>query len=567
MSPLSYQTTGTYGTSQPVLTDGNLRFTHGQTGQWERSNCTMGASEGKWYFEFQKVAGAGLSGSYENWAVGVRESDGSLFYKCTDGFEDLGDHVYWLDAGTAKIVTNQDRNGGSTSGISDVANGDIINVAFEKTATNLKVWFGKNGTYFNSGNPATGANPAVNHSTTTEYIIPAVAFYQYSGQTEPVGVLNFGQNPSLSGQVAAGTNADDSGKGLFKYAPPTGYLALCDDNLPTPAIADPGKHFKCVLYEGDGNSGRSITGVGFQPDLVWLKSRTNNASHRLSDSLRGVNKQLMADSNATEATFTTMLTSFDLDGFTLGDNVGINGSGYTNVAWCWKVGGAAVSNTDGSITTQVSANRTAGFSIVKGTQTSGTTTFGHGLSEAPEIIFTKQTNGTTGWYTYVKGIGSDRTLRLDQDSASVSFAHWVTHPTSSVFSMGSGFGSGEEYVAYCFYSVKGFSETGIYEGNGNADGTFVYCGFKPAWVLIKNADQNGTYWTLFDSSRKPTNPANHTLNPNLSHVEETNGGNGMIDLVSNGFKCRNTDGGINGNGVNYVFLAFAESPFQTANAK
>jgi hypothetical protein len=379
-------------------------------------------------------------------------------------------------------------------------------------------------------------------------------------------MLNFGQNPSFSGQVTAGTNTDGNGKGLFKYAPPSGFLALCEDNLPTPAIADPGKHFKTVLWSGSG-SGRGITGVGFQPDLVWLKSRTNNASNRLSDAVRGVNKQLMSNTTEAEVTFTTMLTSFDSDGFTLGDNVGINGSGYTNVAWCWKAGGAAVSNTDGSITTQVSANRTSGFSIVTGTQTSGTTTFGHGLGKAPKIIITKQTNGTTGWYTYVKDIGYDRTLRLDQDSASASFTHWVAHPTTSVFSMGSGFGSGEAYVAYCFAEIDGFSKIGVYAGNGNADGTFVYCGFKPAWVLIKNADQNGTYWTLFDSSRKPTNPANHTLNPNLNHVEETNGGNGQIDLLSNGFKCRNTDGGINGNGVNYVFIAFAESPFQTANAK
>ena len=133
--------------------------------------------------------------------------------------------------------------------------------------------------------------------------------------------------------------------------------------------------------------------------------------------------------------------------------------------------------------------------------------------------------------------------------------------------MGSGFGTGEAYVAYCFAEIEGFSKIGLYVGNGNADGSFVYCGFKPAWVLLKNADQNGTYWTIFDSARRSINPANHTLNPNLNHVEETNGGNGQIDLLSNGFKCRNTDGGINGNGVNYVFMAFAESPFQTANAK
>ena len=230
LNPLSYQTSGTYGSSVPALTNGNLTYTHGQTGQWERSHSTMGVGEGKWYFEFEVVTRP-VTGNTENWAVGVRESDSSSFYQETDGFEDLGDHVYWIDAGTAKIVSNQDRSAGSTSGITAVANGDIINIAFEKTATALKVWFGKNGTYFNSGNPATGSNPAVNHSTTSTFIIPAVAYYQYSGQEEPVATFNFGQNPSFSGTKTAGTNADSNGKGLFKYQPPTGYLALCEDNL------------------------------------------------------------------------------------------------------------------------------------------------------------------------------------------------------------------------------------------------------------------------------------------------------------------------------------------------
>ena len=568
LNPLSYQTTGTYGSSFPALTNGNLTYTHGQTGQWERSHSTMGVGEGKWYFEFEVVTRP-VTGNSENWAVGLRESDSSSFYGETDAFEDLGDHVYWIDGGTAKIVSNQDRSAGSTSGITAVANGDIINIAFEKTATALKVWFGKNGTYFNSGNPATGSNPAVNHSTTSTFIIPAVAYYQYSGQEEPVATFNFGQNPTFSGTKTAGTNADSNGKGLFKYQPPAGYLALCEDNLPTPATADPGEHFKTVLWSGDSNSGRSITGVGFQPDLVWLKSRTNAASHRLSDSVRGVNKQLMTNTTEAEATFTTMLTSFDSDGFTLGDNVGINGSGYTNVAWCWKAGGPAVSNTDGSITSQVSVNQTAGFSIVSFTSTSsGNFTIGHGLGKTPKLIITKERGASNNWHVWHSGVmtTSSQFLMLNSTAALGSYSNvWGTSiPTSLVFgaNVGSLVNASTASIAYCWSEIEGYSKFGTYTGNENADGPFVYCGFKPALLIVKRTDSTSS-WGMYDSSRNSTNPWNKYL------VADTSGAEGTAtfgDFLSNGFKWRYT-GAMNKSGATYIFMAFAESPFQTANAK
>ena len=569
LNPLSYQTTGTYGSSFPALTNGNLTYTHGQTGQWERSNSTMGVGEGKWYFEFEVVTRP-VTGNSENWAVGLRESDSSSFYGETDGFEDLGDHVYWIDAGTAKIVSNQDRSAGSTSGITAAANGDIINIAFEKTATALKVWFGKNGTYFNSGNPATGSNPAVNHSTTSTFIIPAVAYYQYSGQEEPVATFNFGQNPAFSGTKIAGTNTDSNGKGLFKYQPPSGFLALCEDNLPTPAIADPGDYFKTVLYTGDGNEGHSITGVGFKPDLVWIKCRSHADNHTLSDTVRGPGLALYSDLTNSEHTSTIRIQSFNHDGFTTGSSGDTNTSGRTFCAWCWKAGGAAVTNTDGALTSQVSVNQDAGFSIATYTTPGTATNFGHGLGKKPAFALFKARNDTGNWAVYHQSLGTN-TIRLStsdaQDTSADAFNS--TAPTDTLMYLGTWAGTNNpniNWVSYLWSEIEGFSKFGSYEGNGNADGSFIYCGFKPAWVLIKNADQNGTYWTLFDNARKSTNPVNHTLNPNLSHVEQTSGGNGQIDFLSNGFKCRNTDGGINGT-VTYIFAAFAESPFQTANAK
>ena len=531
----------------------------------------MGVGEGKWYFEFEVVTRP-VTGNSENWAVGVRESDGSLFHQCTDAFEDLGDHVYWIDAGTAKIVSNQDRSAGSTSGITAVANGDIINIAFEKTATALKVWFGKNGSYFNSGNPATGSNPAVNHSTTSTFIIPAVAYYRYSGQEQPVATFNFGQNSTFSGTKTAGTNADSNGKGLFKYQPPTGFLALCEDNLPTPAIADPGEHFKTVLYTGNDNIGHSIGGVGFKPDLVWLKGRSGAGDHGIWDTVRGTPLRLRTNTNDSEASNTGIL-SFSDDGFSLG-NTGYNYGGppaASYVAWCWKAGGAAVANTSGSINSQVSVNQTAGFSIVSYT-VSGTSAYttGHGLSQAPEFILWKSRSRTASWSVYHKDIGNGNVLRLDTDAAASSTGSWNnTTPTSSVVSHG-GYYDGDDIVYYAWHGVEGFSKFGSYVGNGNADGPFVYCGFKPAWVMVKNADDTGgRNWGIQDSSRKSTNPCDKHLKADSNEVENSGlaGSTYQIDLLSNGFKVRNNTGIWNNSGETIIFAAFAESPFQTANAK
>ena len=380
---------------------------------------------------------------------------------------------------------------------------------------------------------------------------------------------------------------DDSGKGKFHYQPPTGYLALCEDNLPTPAIADPGDYFKTVLWSGDGNTGRSIRGLGFKPDLVWIKRRNGASDHVLQDSVRGFGPTTKLSSSSTQHENDTnsggsygitdpqwgYLTSVDEGGFSLSDTGTadqVNYSGSPYVAWCWKAGGAAVTNTDGALTSQVSVNQAAGFSIATYTTPGTATNFGHGLGKKPAFALFKARNDTGNWAVYHQSLGTN-TIRLSsadgQDTSADAFNN--TAPTDTLMYLGTWAGTNNpniNWVSYLWSEIEGFSKFGNYEGNGNADGTFVYCGFKPAWVLIKNIDQNGTYWTLFDNARKPTNPVNHTLNPNLSHVEQTSGGNGQIDFLSNGFKCRNTDGGINGT-VTYIFAAFAESPFQTANAK
>ena len=550
--------TNTSWSSNITLSNGSLTaaWTSGSgSNQHARSNFAM--LSGKWYFEgrMSATSGGDFGVAFEkhiNDSVGWGSDQLGFSYR-TDG-------------------QKQNNTSASSYGSSYVA-GDIIGVAFDADAGSIT--FYKNGT--SQGTAFSGIS------------IDQPAYFAVgkanSGATLNASV-NFGQNSTFSGTVTVGTYTDGNGKGLFKYQPPAGYLALCEDNLPTPAIADPGKHFKTVLWTGV--DGTNKIKCGFQPDFVWIKNRDYVNWHALYDSIRGPYLEL--NSNTTSAnrdrSSNDGLRSFDSDGFTSGldDNAG-GRSGDSYVAWCWKAGGAAVSNNDGSITTQVSANRDAGFSIVTGTQTSGTTTFGHGLSQAPDFIITKQTNGTTGWYTWHKAIPITETLRLDNTNASSSFSHWVTEPTDSVFSMGSGFGSGESYVCYCWHEVEGFSKFGSYYGNGNVNSPFVYCGFKPAWIMIKpygsgNGCYSGGYasWSIYDSSRSPVN--NNTMHERVLFAnrayEEGKRGNGSssgtfqnIDIVSNGFKirgqsnCETNTTSING----FLFVAFAESPFQTANAK
>ena len=428
----------------------------------------------------------------------------------------------------------------------------------------------------NNGDPTNGTNPAINHSTTTQFIIPSASFYTYAGYPEPVGVMNFGQNPTFSGQLTTGTYTDSNGKGLFKYQPPTGFLALCEDNLPTPAIKDPGEYFKTVLYEGDNSAGRRIN-VGFQPDFIWFKSRNTAVSHVLVDSVRGLGHLNSNSSNGEGTSGTLYLSGYADNGFDLNDgaNSGGNTTGRTYVAWCWKAGGPAVTNTSGSLTSQVSANQTAGFSIVTYTGTASNETVGHGLGKKPSFILLKERyspgNSYSGWQVYHSSLGATQRLVLDSTNAASTTSNiWNdTEPTSDVFSIGTSGAMSENggtYVAYCWSEIEGFSKFGSWGGNGNADGPFVYCGFKPAFVLTKRIDSatNGN-WTIFDSSRNSTNPVGTHLRADTSETE-LNFGNG-IDIVSNGFKMREAASALNNASGTYIFAAFAESPFKTANAK
>jgi hypothetical protein len=519
------------------VSNGNLAIDQ-SSGGWHTLLGTQYVSSGKWYAEMRM--------DRLGWIMfGVDQTWLETNSKHIGGQTGSKGMAVVYNTGSRGDITYNGANSVYTGGDTTAATGDIISIALDLDNNNVK-FFKNNVQQYNLDNLLESGE---------QYSIGA------SPYSNVAITINFGQNPTFSGALTAGTNADDSGKGLFKYAPPSGFLALCEDNLPAPAIADPGKHFKTVLWSGDGNSGRNITGVGFKPDLVWIKRRDGaDVRHYLFDLIRGPLKGLDPSDGIAEVEGSTWLQSFDSNGFSLGSSGGLNGSGNNYVAWCWKAGGPAVTNTEGNITTQVSANPEAGFSIIR---SPGPGTSGHGLNSTPKFIIQKSV-GTGNWNVahadlYASGGTGKILLNLNGGvvASSTTYMHEATATTfDPLFSA--------DQMAYVWAEVENFSKFGSYIGNENADGSFIYCGFKPAFVITKRIDGNGN-WLIHDSSRDPVNPVMGALYANEPDPE---GSAVRVDFVSNGFKHRNADGGTANNYANnYIFAAFAESPFQTANAK
>ena len=333
-------------------------------------------------------------------------------------------------------------------------------------------------------------------------------------------------------------------------------------------IDKPSDYFNTKLYTGNGGT-QSITGVGFQPDFTWIKGRSYVDDHALFDTIRGVTKILYSNEVNAEETYANSLTAFDSDGFSIGSMAEVNTNSATLVSWNWKANGSGSLNEVGSIDSTVSANTTSGFSIVKfvGNETAGATV-GHGLGSVPSMIIVKKiSTGTQNWRVYHKGTDTsapqDYDLKLNLTNARDNDnTVWNdTAPTSSLFSLGTGASvnaSGATMIAYCFADVQGFSKFGSYTGNGNADGTFVYTGFKPAFVIIKIASGTGN-WNIFDIKRDGYNGENENLSANLSDAESA--GNNRIDILSNGFKVRASTADVGSSGATYIYIAFAENPF------
>ncbi len=553
-------------TANATLAEGNLKGTTGQ--DYNGTGSTMNIFDnGKTYIEFTPTAIAndyyvGILASEE---IGTQQklyNGGPCYVYRTDGL----------------LIYNPTNNPADEANVSTDVNtfgvGDIGQLAIDTTAN--KIWIGKNNVWQMSGtqNPSTGTGGYTIASHAAGY---TVVFGTGSNDSSNTGVVNFGQDSSFAGTKTAQGNQDGNDIGDFYYTPPTGFLALCTKNLPDVAVV-PSEHFNTILYTGDGASTHAVTGVGFQPDWVWLKHRTATYHHSVWDSVRGVHKQLYTSGTHAEADESTSVKSFDTDGFTLGNKGNVNndsGAADNFVAWNWKANGSGSSNTNGTITSTVSANVDAGFSIATWTGSGSAGTIGHGLSKTPEMIITFARSNGDSHRTYHSGL-TDPTedyLKLDSTSAETdgSFTTWnSTAPTSSVFSVwydNSNNGSGRTYLAYAFHSVDGYSKVGSYTGNSSTDGTFIYTGFRPAYFLCKNIAQ-AEGWEVWDGTREPYNLMTKKLSPNTTEVEWTSSTTHYaIDFLSNGVKLRTTYSAVNNNAQTFIYIAFAETPFKYSNAR
>ena len=461
----------------------------------------------------------------------------------------------------------------TTSQFTSPSQGDIIQFAID--GSNNKVWFGINNTWVLSGDPANGSNEigTITTNSTVGYDIGFIA------QQNSISVLtmNFGQDSTFGGDVTAGGNADANGFGDFKYAPPTGFLALCSGNLSVSDDIDPAqtdtdyssKQFNTVLFDGNGTT-NAVTGLGFQPDLIIGFTRSGAQSKRVVDSTRGGSERLYTDLSDAASTGTATISSFDSDGFTATGGAFNNDSGKTCGAWCWKAtGGTTASNGSGSITTTVQANTKAGFSIITYTGNGSNATIGHGLTKAPELIWVKRRSGSAqNWRVYHASLGATQRLTLnDNRAAETASTFQDTTPSNTVIYIGNDSNintSGADQLAYAWHGVEGYSKFGSYEGNANNDGPFVYTGFRPRMLWIKEAD-NADDWVVYDTARDIANTGSSKVTRFESSVVEFDGSTRAIDILSNGFKIRTSNNTINQSSSTFVWGCWGDVPFKYNN--
>ena len=561
------------GASNRTFAEGNLQVSLPDN-TWAYN--TQVCHSGKWYCEILVKT---IGSSDQDNGVGWNHYDNFVGAGSMAGYADSW-NVYSNTYSTPYIKLYDETSAlGNTFAVT-LAEGDIWQLAWDVDAG--KGWIGLNNTYYRTnatdGNPSAGSNQTFDFTAEeAQNLLVALG----NGNGTNVYVANFGQDGSFAGNKTAQGNTDANGIGDFYYAVPTGFQAVCTKNLADTAIGpnsatQSDDHFNTVLYTGNGGS-QSITGVGFQPDWTWIKARSSTFDHVVTDSSRGVEKELIPNKTDAEAQDSGKgLTSFDSDGFSLvlGTNTSYNNNSVTYVGWNWKAnGGTTSSNSDGSITSTVQANTTAGFSIVTytGNATSGATV-GHGLGAVPKWYFTKRRANTGHWEVYHASnttAPATEHLRLSASSGTEDdSSYWNdTDPTSTVFSLGNHVNVNENsntYVAYCFAEVEGFSKFGSYIANESTDGPFIYLGFRPAWVMIKRTAGNG--WAIQDNARTPSNPISNLLQANESNAEYTDGV--ALDFVSNGIKHRNDSGFFNHvSGDTFIYMAFAEAPFKYANAR
>jgi len=556
----------TFNPLYPVNSNGPQRFNDANLGIDLSSASSLGynrfffstlkmPSSGKWYFEHTRPST-------------VDSSDPSLQYPFV-GFTTLQDTFAsessntWqnnisMAGGTGygyRHGTTSNAVYGPTQGSQTWPIGAVIGCSYDADTGDVR--------FYNQG---TDMGLFDTLPSNTDFYLSAMQIY-----THGPAKFNFGQMP-------------------FVYTPPTGFEALHLNQLAQPTIKDGRKHFGILTYTGDGatTAGQTVTdtdAVQFTPDLVWIKKRGDNGGsatvreHILVDSVRGKDGSyywnLSSDSSGNE-TSADHVSAIGQGSITVHDitSGAVNQNLNTFVAWCWKAGGTAVSNTDGTITSSVSANTTAGFSIVSWTGTQTTSqTVGHGLSEAPDLVIYKARDEAANWIVGSSALGATEYLILDVDNGSASDSTYIpSQPSNTVLNLGSvsSVNNDEKMIAYCWHSVEGYSKFGSYTGGGSGtapgyDGTFVYLGFRPAFLLVKRTNAAGDPWILLDSTRDATNFAFRGLQPDTTANEPTSGDAYACDFLSNGFKWRSANAGVNSTSATYLYAAFAENPFGGEN--
>ena len=563
---------GNYATWNPLAknsritsSDGNLTITSDTSATHQIVYGTFSMVTGKWYWEVN-ITSAG--GAYPNGPVNV------IGVQSYIGF---ADGVNTGSSGTGFGWGYQPGNGGyyysnfTASGTAPVLANGVI--AFAYDADTGKLWLRSNTGSWVQGDPASGTSPSATRSGANTAIMPCISFLTFDSNIQTAN-LNAGQR-------------------AFAYTAPSGFKALCTQNLPAPLVTKSNTVFDVVTYTGNAGT-QSITGLAFNPDFVWIKGRNATPWHALFDSVRGTGLRLSSNvTNAETGNGTTdLLQSFNSNGFTVNATLnggpdssvnwdGSGGAASSYVAWTWDAGTSTVSNTAGSITSQVRANATAGFSVITYTGTGANATVGHGLGVAPTFIIVKsRTSGARQWPCYHignKGTGNNLNpqssyiyLNLTNSAPSTGYSgFWNdTAPTSTVFSIGTDGGtnaSAENFVAYAFTPVVGYNSFGSYTGNGSTDGPFVYTGFRPRFVMVKRSD-GVEFWVIIDSARDPYNGAGHYSFPNHPSAE----GSGSLvihDLLSNGFKLRYQTADVNSSGGTYIYAAFAEAPINYSRGR
>ena len=584
LNPLTQTNAGTFS-------EGNLLFTH-TASAWRSTAGTMGMTTGKWYWEayqYEDLSGNGFP-------CGIYDMDSGKFVS-NQASTYLGQStstygaVYVCYTNTGSNAQKRHNGVESTLSFAAGASGDVWQCAFDADAG--KIWFGKNNTWDNSANPALGSNESYSSIPSSTWVPVTCSYDDDNSENYP---QNFGQDDTFFGRITAQGNTDDNGHGVFKYAPPTGFLALCSANLSISDDIDPAqtdddistKLFFMSQYAGNLTN-RTIT-TEAQPDLIFIRDITNAGSWYVVDSSRGItaNKYLTTNSTDAEATFPqSNFTSVGSTSVGMSSGTWLNSTGSTYQMWMWRLnGGTTASNTSGDINSTTQASDKTGLSIVTYTGNgSQGQTIGHGLTKAPEMVWFKNRDyGTRGvamdWIValststgspFVSRSGSAQTLELNTSDAIGAFYRNEGNftPTTSTFNVPNNGnapywfnGSGDDYVAYCWHSVEGFSKFGFYEGNGNADGPFIYTGFRPRMLFVKSIDTSDD-WIVIDTLRSTFNTTNNGLAFNNNNAATTS--NRECDIFSNGFKPRTSNTNLNKSSTTYIYGAWGDVPFKYNN--